>query len=610
MIRLLRLPVTIPAAVIREFREGGLPLLTRELAELSAKKRTYVVRVLYATALFWLGVGALSDQLALMVSTPTTQLGMLGSGEELFRVLLSAQMVTVHIFMPALGCAAITGEKERNTLGLLFITRLGPWRILFEKLFSRLLPMFMCLLLSVPILALAYSFGGLSFNYMVNGIWLLLLTSVQIACLTLMCSSFCRTTTAAFIWAYLAQVILFFGALMISGGGYRSQLVVTALSGGLLWLSEGYGEPLTVSLWGARWIYFSTITFFVAARFFLVRRAAVPSKSHLLAFFRRLDRFFVWLNNRVAKGVVLVNDVASLPEDRPIAWREVTKKSLGTLRYLIRAFLVLEVPTLVICLIAATYVGFESSPALGSLACVLWVLSAIIVSIKGATLIASERSSETLDVLLTTTLTSREIIDQKRAGLRRVTLMVSIPLLTCIGFRMYIEGGLRSPLALSYGLWATIQLLIYLPLMAWLSVWVGLVVRSQTRSIFASVSLLMAWCVLPLVVFFFAELLQLTPRSTGSPRNLVMMLPLLLSGPSTAVALNEFALRTELMRSSFWPFLLAHTVTFTGLVLLIRHKVLSSARRRLGRLETRSEDPPAPRTADPTAALEPSHALS
>ena len=42
------------------------------------------------------------------------------------------------------------------------MTRLGPFTILFEKLLSRLVPMFTFLLLSLPLMAFAYSLGGVS----------------------------------------------------------------------------------------------------------------------------------------------------------------------------------------------------------------------------------------------------------------------------------------------------------------------------------------------------------------------------------------------------------------------------------------------------------------
>ncbi|MFO0060710.1 MAG: hypothetical protein ACK57O_07520, partial [Planctomyces sp.] len=99
-----------------------LPLLRRELSELSARRRTYVIRV------------------------------------------LSAVVIVAGV---------ITMEKERKTLGLLFVTRPSPLMIVLEKPGSRLLPMLTLLLITFPMLAFAYSLGGLDRLWLLATFWLL-----------------------------------------------------------------------------------------------------------------------------------------------------------------------------------------------------------------------------------------------------------------------------------------------------------------------------------------------------------------------------------------------------------------------------------------------------
>lgn len=99
-----------------------LPLLRRELSELSARRRTYVFRV------------------------------------------LSAVVIVAGV---------ITMEKERKTLGLLFVTRPSPLMIVLEKPGSRLLPMLTLLLITFPMLAFAYSLGGLDRLWLLATFWLL-----------------------------------------------------------------------------------------------------------------------------------------------------------------------------------------------------------------------------------------------------------------------------------------------------------------------------------------------------------------------------------------------------------------------------------------------------
>ncbi len=63
---------------------------------------------------------------------------MLGRGPCLSTRVVEPQTFLILIFLPAMTCGAIAGEKERNTLAVLLTTRLGPLTIVLEKLASRL----------------------------------------------------------------------------------------------------------------------------------------------------------------------------------------------------------------------------------------------------------------------------------------------------------------------------------------------------------------------------------------------------------------------------------------------------------------------------------------
>src|SRR5258708_1818008 len=129
----------------------------------------------------------------------------------MFLWLVGLQFAGVYLFMPAITCGVVTQEKERDSLQLLFLTRLGPWTILFEKLLGRLIPMFSFLLLSLPLLAFAYSLGGISPSLLWSGVWMLVLATIQMGTLALMCSAFFRTTVGAFVASYVIAFIMFFG---------------------------------------------------------------------------------------------------------------------------------------------------------------------------------------------------------------------------------------------------------------------------------------------------------------------------------------------------------------------------------------------------------------
>ncbi|MFP6767853.1 MAG: hypothetical protein VB859_06775, partial [Planctomycetaceae bacterium] len=330
----------------------GLPLLAKELVEQASRPRTYVVRIVYATLLFVIAFWQFERILA---NSGASTFSALGSGKRMFEQVVLLQFLGVLLFLPPLSCGAITSEKERDSLAVLLVTRLGPFTILFEKLLGRLVPMLSFLLLSMPLLAFAYSLGGVSIFELISGICLLAVICVYIGTLGLMCSSWAGTTVSAFIGTYtiglLSCPVLAVVAITTATAtiGKISPLTLTTDNSQLLAIQSAV-------------LLVPAVSYFLLGRYFLVHRAQVARKNLVLELFRRLDRFFFWLNDITTGGVVLIRDDAVLPDFMPIAWRETQKKSLGTTRYLIRVLVSIETP---LFLILAAVAGMAYQTRLG-----------------------------------------------------------------------------------------------------------------------------------------------------------------------------------------------------------------------------------------------------
>ncbi len=145
-----------------------------------------MVRSLYATLLYGIGFFAYAR---LVQQSGGSVFNVLGMGGGFYDVLVGMQFLGIYILMPALACGAIAHEKERNSLVLLMLTRLGPTTILGEKLLGRIIPMLMFLLLCLPLLTIAYSLGGLTQQYLWSGVYLLLVTVMQVGSLAILCSN-------------------------------------------------------------------------------------------------------------------------------------------------------------------------------------------------------------------------------------------------------------------------------------------------------------------------------------------------------------------------------------------------------------------------------------
>jgi ABC-type transport system involved in multi-copper enzyme maturation permease subunit len=629
--------MTTPAVKRKRLRRWGLPLLTKELAEQSARKRTYVIRTVYACLLAGFALLIFWAEVYNEINSPFE---VLGQGREMFQVILALQFAGVYLFMPAITCAVITTEKERNTIGLLLLTKLGPWTILLEKYLGRLVPMGTFLLLALPLMGFTYAMGGVTQQEMWVSLWALFITVLQVGALALACSSFFRTTVASFIATYVIGFLLFFGPVFlqemfppvadlsdVAGDMYCGAANAAAQTVADAWNQmtghgDAVGQPIeTLDFYNEefallqcapvmlidRWdmplwqvvprslgVLLSIPFWLIVARVFVVRRAFVPSRNWLLGIFKRLDGLFHRMNeNRLTKGIVVINDSASLPGDEPIAWRETKKKSLGTTRYLIRIFVATEFPAFAICLLLSIGRGFDyryrnESEAISAVLFIAWVLIALLISVKASSLISSERSHETLDVLLSTPMRCSDLVRQKFRGIRRLMLVLAMPLLTVIIFqtlwRQATQGFLQvfdEHSTLLYVISSVLSVVVYLPMIAWVSFYIGLRVRSQVKAIFASLAVIVAWCAIPVfALVIFDEIFQIhfwrnTPLSY-----------LFLLSPASIIPFTEFSALDE-FHSSPWLAMFFNYAYYGAILLIMRWACLDGAPWFLGRGERR-----------------------
>lgn len=544
-----------------------LPLLVKELNEQAARPRTYVLRFLYAATLF---TAACTLFYGNFLGDSSNAAGGLGRGRFMFERLVTFQFWCIYLVLPAISCSALTIEKERNTLGLLLITGLRPWQIVLQKALGRIVPMLTFVLLSFPLMAVAYSFGGVTPDYLWSGTLLLVLTCFEVGALSIACSAYFPTTVEAFVASFLIFLVLFF--VMPLGWGP--------------WLFQRADEVhFPVTLASSFLLLMLTGGFFVAAWACLESRAFVPPKNALLGLFKRLDAWFNAMN-QVTGGVILVRDGDPLPRNEPVAWRETAKKSLGTFRYLFRVLVAVEVPLLFICQVLRLNVpGGASLGPISAFLYILWGMSTAMIIVHAGSVISSERSRQTLDVLLATPLTGRELILQKLKGVRRLVGVLLVPFLTIFLFETWWNTGatfrwLYLPLEL-----ATVG--VYLPLLVWTALGVGLKVRSQIKGVLIGMSLVGAWLLVPVVVGrIWTDVLGYS--AGGWMRHLLMLNPTqLIPALELAGAIVMPAPGTPQYALDMPPWLVFFAnLALHGLVLFgIRRWCLANADRMLGRLD-------------------------
>jgi ABC-type transport system involved in multi-copper enzyme maturation permease subunit len=82
-------------------------------------------------------------------------------GQYLFSFLIGFHVTLLAFITPALTAGAISSERERQTLDLLFVTRIRPFSIIWGKLLASMSFVVLLLVLSIPIFRLVFLFVGL-----------------------------------------------------------------------------------------------------------------------------------------------------------------------------------------------------------------------------------------------------------------------------------------------------------------------------------------------------------------------------------------------------------------------------------------------------------------
>jgi len=141
--------------------------------------------------------------------------GLGGSGSNygmyLFMFLTIFQVGLLGFITPALTSGAISSERERQTLDLLFVTPLAPFSILWGKLLASMSFVVLLLILSIPLFSLVFLLGGIELDQVVYAFAVTGATSLTLGLVGIACSTLFRRTLPATVAAYGAAFVLLVG---------------------------------------------------------------------------------------------------------------------------------------------------------------------------------------------------------------------------------------------------------------------------------------------------------------------------------------------------------------------------------------------------------------
>lgn len=134
-------------------------------------------------------------------------------GQQLFVYLVLFQMLLLTFITPALTAGTISGERERQTIDLLFVTRIPPFSIIWGKALASMSFVLLLLILSVPIFSLVFLFGGIEVDQVVYTFIVTIVAALTLGLIGIAFSTLLRRSLAATVASYVAAFVLLFGTL-------------------------------------------------------------------------------------------------------------------------------------------------------------------------------------------------------------------------------------------------------------------------------------------------------------------------------------------------------------------------------------------------------------
>lgn len=127
----------------------------------------------------------------------------------LFPVLSVAQVCIVALIVPVITASSISGEKERQTFDIMLTTCMSPFSIVLGKVASAVLRILFFVMAGMPIMALAFVAGGLSWSYLFYFILTIILLSLLSGSIGILCSALCRRSITAVVLSYVFYFFIY-----------------------------------------------------------------------------------------------------------------------------------------------------------------------------------------------------------------------------------------------------------------------------------------------------------------------------------------------------------------------------------------------------------------
>lgn len=184
------------------------PILIKDLRSRMRGARAYILLTIYLIILA--GVTLLL-YVAVAGSTGSDLNAGRQIGRALFFTIATVALIEVCLITPVLTSGSIAGEKERQTYDLLVASLLTPWQIVWGKLASALAFALLLIVAVVPVMSLAFLFGGVGLTEVLIAIVGLVTTAILYATIGLFWSALMQSSLGATSFAIGTVIVILLG---------------------------------------------------------------------------------------------------------------------------------------------------------------------------------------------------------------------------------------------------------------------------------------------------------------------------------------------------------------------------------------------------------------
>ncbi len=136
---------------------------------------------------------------------------------KIYAILACFQIGIITLIIPSLTSGTISGERERQTLDLILVTKMSTTTIIIGKLLSSVSMVILLMLASLPVFGIVLYYGGVNILQMLGMFGYSLIIAVMVGSLSIFYSAVFKKTVASLVLTFVTLGVLGLGLFVAMG---------------------------------------------------------------------------------------------------------------------------------------------------------------------------------------------------------------------------------------------------------------------------------------------------------------------------------------------------------------------------------------------------------